>query len=67
MHFVSVCICQNAYHFSRPVLKNPFFPSSLVPQIPIETLDQSTDSSSSLSEEAFSFCPGMYFNIIYAL
>jgi hypothetical protein len=49
------------------VLKNPFFPSSLVPQLPVETLDQSTDSSSSLSEEAFSFCPGMYFNIIYAL
>jgi hypothetical protein len=35
-----------------------------MPQLPVETLDQSTDSSSSLSEEAFSFCPSMYFNII---
>jgi hypothetical protein len=49
------------------MLQNPFCPSSLVPQLPIETLDQSIDSSSSLLEEAFSFCLGMYFNIIYAL
>jgi hypothetical protein len=35
VRFGSVCICQNAYHFSRPVLQNPFRPSSLVPQPPL--------------------------------
>jgi hypothetical protein len=43
---------------------NPFCLSNLVLQLLVETLDQSTDSSSSLSEEAFSFYPGMYLNII---